>query len=901
MKFYSSKLVLGFLLTLFFVSYSLAQHILTGSVVDGDYRPVAGAKINVEGHKKQSTLTGKEGTFRIEVSEVSGVLEISSPKLGSESINFYAQTGKETDLGMITLKGDGVSLEKIEIVGSGIIDIVKDRQTPIAATTISGKDIQEKVGNLEFPEALKGVPSVFTMNTGGYGDGRYTVRGFGQENVLVLINGQPVNDMEWGGIYWSNWSGLTDVASLVQQQRGLGSSKIGIPSVGGTTNIITKATEKKRGGFLKGTYGNDNYFKTTLAYNSGTNENGWATSALISYWQGDGYMDATSGKGGTYFLSIGYKPSNEHNFNLTITGAPQQHDQDYREKISVYEKYGYRYNSNWGYRDGKVFSFSTNYYHKPIANFNWDWNINEKANLSTVVYGSWGLGGGTATFGTPHYKLPDDENGLIKVDDMIRANQGQSISGIKSPAIWNGATQGDGKSQYWNGKRIVTERGTGTVLRSSVNQHSWYGMLSNFDYKITDHLTLNTGIDLRTYVGKHYRVLNDLLGTDAYYDNADVNSAGFFTSNEVSTNPLKTYDLLNAPKLNRNYDARVRWAGWFGQLEYASESFTAFIQGSVSNQAYKRYEYFEVPLSQSQTNWSDIWGQNIKGGVNVILNEYNNIFFNAGYFSRQPFFNALYPYQYTSRANEKVDPKNEEIISYEAGYAYDTRFLKLVLNLYYSKWNDHYNSFSADFNGERRSARGYSNQLHKGLELEVTTRPVRNLSINGMFSYGDWAYRGNADITILNDLGRPEGESKLYLDKVEIGGAPQLQTKLGVKYSNLIPGLSFDADWYYNARNFSYVDASRFTKENSKNIKMPHYSLFDAGISYKINFDKSFAKSLNLRFNVNNLFDKLYIARGYSNIPADADNTKNWEGINKNNTVEFGFGRTWNVGATFNF
>jgi outer membrane cobalamin receptor len=57
------------------------------------------------------------------------------------------------------------------------------------------------------------------------------IRGFDQRNIAVMINGVPVNDMENGAVYWSNWAGLSDVTS-VQVQRGLGSSKLAISSVG---------------------------------------------------------------------------------------------------------------------------------------------------------------------------------------------------------------------------------------------------------------------------------------------------------------------------------------------------------------------------------------------------------------------------------------------------------------------------------------------------------------------------------------------------------------------------------------------------------------------------------------------------------------------------------------------
>ena len=68
-----------------------------------------------------------------------------------------------------------------------------------------------KGGNQEFPEIMNRTPGVYTKQGGGYGDSRLSLRGFDQRNTSFLINGQPVNDMENGWVYWSNWQGLTDV------------------------------------------------------------------------------------------------------------------------------------------------------------------------------------------------------------------------------------------------------------------------------------------------------------------------------------------------------------------------------------------------------------------------------------------------------------------------------------------------------------------------------------------------------------------------------------------------------------------------------------------------------------------------------------------------------------------
>ncbi|ULT23964.1 hypothetical protein KUH03_33330 [Sphingobacterium sp. E70] len=160
------------------------------------------------------------------------------------------------------------------------------------------------------------------------------------------MNGQPVNGMDNGRVYWSNWSGLTDIASLVQIQRGLGSSKLAISSVGGTINFVTKSTDMKEGGFVRTTVGNDMLMKGTVGYSTGMMKNGFAVSAMFTHWSGDGYVNGTQGQGQNYFLSVGYKASDKHNFNLMVTGAPQWHNQGFTSTLDNYLKNGRRYNSN---------------------------------------------------------------------------------------------------------------------------------------------------------------------------------------------------------------------------------------------------------------------------------------------------------------------------------------------------------------------------------------------------------------------------------------------------------------------------------------------------------------------------------------------------------------------------
>ena len=110
------------------------------------------------------------------------------------------------------------------VVITGVADIAKDRKTPVAVSTIKAAQIVERLGNQEFPEILNTTPSVYTTKGGGgFGDSRINLRGFANENIAVMVNGMPINDMETGQVYWSNWAGMSDVTSDMQVQRGLGS------------------------------------------------------------------------------------------------------------------------------------------------------------------------------------------------------------------------------------------------------------------------------------------------------------------------------------------------------------------------------------------------------------------------------------------------------------------------------------------------------------------------------------------------------------------------------------------------------------------------------------------------------------------------------------------------------
>ncbi|MFO8022044.1 MAG: carboxypeptidase-like regulatory domain-containing protein, partial [Perlabentimonas sp.] len=328
------KLLLAVCLFSANVSLVNAQGVVTGVVLDANSNePLPAATVRIEG-TTIGIVTDLDGTFSLKVPEGKQTIVFSFVGYGDVTKNVNLKS--DSNLGEISLEPETVGLEEIMVVSS----IVRDRQTPVAVSTIKAEVIIEKLGSQEFPEILKSTPSVYaTKDGGGFGDGRINLRGFDSDNIGVLINGVPVNDMENGRVYWSNWAGLSDVTQTMQVQRGLGASRLAISSVGGTINIVTQSTKSKKGGTVFHGFGHDGYQRTSLSLSTGLMDNGWSITALGGKTSGQGFVDGADFEGWSYFLNVSKKVNENHILSFTAFGAPQWHNQRYpRQLIQTYRE-----------------------------------------------------------------------------------------------------------------------------------------------------------------------------------------------------------------------------------------------------------------------------------------------------------------------------------------------------------------------------------------------------------------------------------------------------------------------------------------------------------------------------------------------------------------------------------
>ncbi|MDE5979526.1 MAG: TonB-dependent receptor, partial [Muribaculaceae bacterium] len=168
-----------------------------GIVVDESNEPVTGATVSTAGGKALG-VTDIDGKFKVQVPD--GTDNLTVTFIGYKPLTLSATQ----NVGTVAMEIESQMLADVVVTQS----LARTRETPDALSQINAAEIDFKLGNQEFPEVLKTTPGVWTTKEGGgFGDAKTNMRGFKSENVAVVINGIPINDMEWGGVYWSNWAG----------------------------------------------------------------------------------------------------------------------------------------------------------------------------------------------------------------------------------------------------------------------------------------------------------------------------------------------------------------------------------------------------------------------------------------------------------------------------------------------------------------------------------------------------------------------------------------------------------------------------------------------------------------------------------------------------------------------
>jgi hypothetical protein len=426
----------------------------------------------------------------------------------------------------------------------------------------------------------------------------------------------------------------------------------------------------------------------------------------------------------------------------------------------------------------------------------------------------------------------------------------------------------------------TSSAGSYLIMRNSMNNHFWTGVLSTYKHTFTEKLKLIAGIDSRYYKGEHYREVRDLLGGNYWED---------------SVNPEATV----GDRIAYDNDGTVFYNGLFGQLEYATENVSTYAAVSLSNTQYGRTDRYNFARGRGELEAEKVnqVGYNAKAGVNWNITEEHNVFVSGGIYSRAPFHNFVY-INYSNDVNPDIS--NENITSFEAGYGYTHNKFSAKVNGYYTNWQDKWSRVNVTdpVSGARGTAYFQGlDELHVGAELELTYKPTENLEVGVFGSLGDWYYTKDVEATAFDDDRNPIATDTLYTKDLKVGDSPQQQFGLKLKYV-IMKNVTIGGSYVRNEELYAKFDP---TTRNDETDREQSYKLDGFGMTngyVKFNFPVGKNKG-SFTINANNIFDVEYAQEGWDNAIKDANGDRTHS---RDNFVGFwGWGRNFNFALKMNF
>ena len=899
--------------------------------------PIPGANIIVVG-SEVGTASDEEGSYTIENLEIGSELSVSA--IGYEDLSQFADS-EELNFNLVPTV---LEMSSLEVLASRAGD-----KTAVAYTNVSKADIALRLGSQDIPLALNTVPSVYaTGQGGGAGDARINVRGFNQRNVAVMINGIPVNDMENGWVFWSNWDGVADATTSIQLQKGLSAQNLATPSIGGSMNVITDAAAQEKGGSFKQEVGAWGFLKSTLSYHSGLlMDDKLAFAATVVKKTGEGYTFGTWTDAYAYYLGASYMLNDQHKFQFYALGAPQRHGQNlYKGNIAAYDRAfaegleDYLADANDVTESGRDFNGTAssvsseaaallgdqqfqmyteykgarhednlinkreNFFHKPQVALNHYWDVNDKMNLNSSLYWSGGMGGGTGTYGSLEWDYSSKQR-TVDYDATIFENDSL------------GASSG--------------------ILRNSNNRQTTIGLLSKLDYDVSSSLKTQVGIDYRSAKIYHVKTIRDLLGGD-YYTTSD---SEFDVDNGQGG--------LGDP-IDYNFTNYVNWLGLFAQAEYSVDKLTAFFMGGLTSVKYSHWNHFKdaanydysyaTSKDASDASWveglgdsnggheDDLWIEadpistmQFKGGVlyelgdalsflNVIpvfgkTADNSDVWFNFGLIDKAPIFDQVIQ---DWDGKMSTDPSNEKFTAFEFGLNSNSNdgTMAAKLNLYSTTWSDRIATrtvTNVDGDDDIIYLTGI-NQNHSGVEVEFSAQINEMFRVDVGAGLGNWLYTEDATGTYRDSDGSDASYSYALKD-LKVGDMPQGNLALGITASPVEDSkvqllyryyaLHY-SNWSPTSREFSEGE----TPDRAQSWRSPKYGILDLNASYKLPFEFSGVKP-ELFLNVRNLLDAVYVQDATDNSRFNAEPFR----VNNHNAnaaeVYLGLPTAYNLGIKFNF
>ncbi|WP_300433880.1 TonB-dependent receptor [Christiangramia sp.] len=667
-------------------------------------------------------------------------------------------------------------------------------------------------------------------------------RGLGSEYGKILINGLEMNKMYDGRPQWANWGGLNDVQRNQIFSNGISANDFQFGGLGGTTNIIMRASKYQKGGRLSFAAANRSYTGRIMAtYASGENNNGWYYAiSLGRRFAEEAYIDGTIYSANSLFISAEKKLGNGHSLNFSGIYTPNIRGRSAAITEEVFELKGRTYNPYWGFQNGEIRNSRIREIKEPVLMLNHFWDISGKMKLNTAIsyqfgetsnsridYGGTVLniangqqsfaGGGANPDPSYYQKLPSYFLRFPDAQNFEAAYQAQLEITQNGQLDWN--------SLY--SSNLINSENSIYALSEDVNKDSQFTVNSNFSWELRNNLKLNSSFRHHTLKSENFSRIKDLLGGNQFLD---IDVFVQVVAGEVSGRQAQS-DLQNLNRLVRegdrykyNYEIDAEETELFGQLQWNNNKLEVHVSGNIEAVQYQRKGKYQNGIfpdnSLGAGNVAEFLNFGIKTGGVYKFSGRQNVEINTAYFTKAPGFRNAF---INPRQNDFLvnDLSEENILSGDLSYRYRSSFLNFRLTGYYTQINDvtevsYY--FAEGLSGlERENTAAFVQEVlsgmdkkYYGLEMGAESQVTPTIKLKAVLALGEYLYANNPELSLSSaSFSETLNYGKAYLKNYHLSGGPQTAAQIGFEYRDP------DFWWFSLSLNYfanGFVDINPLTR-----------------------------------------------------------------------------------------
>ncbi len=943
------KLVLSTLLVLQAVFVFAQQSpALKGKVIDAkSQKPLQNVVATIQS-TNQSALTDFEGNFVFQTLPAGEqVLVVKSSGYNQQTFVLEPTTGEPLDLGVVVLDEDISSEQQLSLV------------------TITENDLgDDNSGSESTSGLLQATRDTYQQAAAfNWGLARFRIRGLDNEYGVTMINGISMNKSYDGRPQWSNWGGLNDATRNQEFTMGSAPSDYTFGSALGTQEINTRASHYRPGSRISMSGTNTNYsWRMMGTHASGMNKDGWAYVVSASRrWAQEGYFEGTDYGANSLFASVEKKINDKHSLNLTAIYAQNSRGKSSPNTKEVNDLMGIKYNSYWGWQNGKKRNSRDKDVEEPIVMLSHYWKITEKTTLNTnAAFQTGSIGNsrldyqlGNSPDPTYYKNLPSYyANQPALYDDFVYIGGVQQFEADGVTPLYQNLDAINARDYFkthaqidWNGMYIANQNSAfpGRSIyvlyedRTDDNQLSANSILNS---SISENVSLTAGANFRKLRSHNHQNLLDLMGGQ-YFSDVDTFYTGDAAQSDLN-NPNR--QVGENESYGYNYLLHALTFDGFTQFKFTYDKADFYLAQSFTRTEYQREGLYKngIYANNSYGKGESITFENFgfKGGLTYKLNGRNYLDFNGLYQSKAPSLRNSFS---NARMNNVITPdlKSESITSADASYIIRAPKFKARLTGFYSKIKDateisffYGEGIGSDDGGDEDTfvseiVTGIDKQ-NMGAELGLEYQITSTIKATVAASYGQYIYSDNANLKTNDDALAAAGNNSLtdfgtvYLKNYHQPGMPQTAASFGLEYRdpnfwNIGANINYLANSYIDFANilrtdnfvvdtdgYAYAGA---TQENVTSLlkqeKFDSFALLNltGGKSWRIS--KANRNTVGFFASVNNVLDIEYKTGGFEQ--SRKATFPDLVADQANNTPSFGskyfygYGRTFFVNFYINF